>query len=75
MKILLAIDESPFSEEAIREVEERFEASDSIVLVLHVAGKFVPPAATLWSDAGGSRSATSFYQCLAGECEALPLRR
>ena len=53
MKILLAIDESPSSEEAIREVAERFRTPDTTVRVLHVVAKFVPPAAALW-DAGGS---------------------
>lgn len=53
MKLLLAIDESQSSEDAIRAVEERFGKSDVTVRVLHVVGKFVPPAAALW-DAGGS---------------------
>jgi len=56
MKILLAIDESPFSEQAIRDVEERFGTSDTTVRVFHVLAKFVPPAAALW-DAGGSLEA------------------
>lgn len=51
MKILLAIDELEFSQEAIREVEERFGTSDTSVRVLHVVGTFVPPAAALL-DAG-----------------------
>ena len=50
---MLAIDESQSSEEAIREVEERFAQSDVSIRVLHVVAKFVPPAASLW-DAGGS---------------------
>ena len=53
MKILLPIDESVFSEEAIREVAERFDSQDVTVLVLHVVAKFVPPPAALL-DAGGS---------------------
>jgi nucleotide-binding universal stress UspA family protein len=53
MKILLAVDESAFSEEAIREVEERFGNPDTTLRVLHVVGRFVPPAAALL-DAGGS---------------------
>ena len=56
MKILLPIDESPFSEETIREVEERFGTPDTTVRVLHAVAKFVPPAATLL-DAGGSLKA------------------
>jgi nucleotide-binding universal stress UspA family protein len=79
MKILLAIDESPFSEEAIREVEERFRAPDTTVRVLHVVAKFVPPAAALW-DAGGSVEAAreevvSRYQGLVeGVAERLTAR-
>jgi len=52
LKILLAIDESPSSEDAISEVEGRYQ-SDTTVRVLHVVPKFVPPAATLL-DAGGN---------------------
>lgn len=53
MKILLAIDDSESSEEAIRAVEKSFAKSDATVRVLHVVAKFVPPAAALL-DAGGS---------------------
>lgn len=53
MKILLPIDDSPFSEEAIREVAERFATPNITVRVLHVVPRFVPPAAALL-DAGGS---------------------
>ena len=53
MKILLAIDETPFSEEAIREVEDRLRTPDTTVRVLHAVAKFVPPAAALL-DAGGT---------------------
>lgn len=56
MKILLPIDESRFSAEAIREVEERLGMPDTTVRVLHAAAKFVPPAATLL-EAGGSLKA------------------
>lgn len=56
MKILLAIDESPSSEDVIREVEEHFRTLDTTVRVLHVVAKFVPPAAALW-DAGGNPEA------------------
>ena len=54
MKILLAVDESPCSEEAIKEVAARTWPPDTTVRVLHVVGKFVPPAAELWYDAGGN---------------------
>ena len=53
MKILLAIDESEFSQVAIQEVETRFASEGATVRVLHVVGTFVPPAAALL-DAGGS---------------------
>lgn len=68
MKILLAIDESDFSQAAIQEVEERFATPDTTVRVLHVVGTFVPPAAALL-DAGGSlervrEEVASRYQAL-----------
>lgn len=53
MKILLAIDDSPCAEVAVREVEERFTMQDATVHVLHVIEKFVPPAALLWYDGVG----------------------
>jgi nucleotide-binding universal stress UspA family protein len=56
MKVLLPIDESRSSEQAVREVEKRFGTPDTTVRVLHVVAKFVPPAAALW-DAGGSLQA------------------
>ena len=58
VRILLAIDESPFSENAIREVEQRFAIPDTTVRVLHVIARFVPSAAELWYDAGGSLEAS-----------------
>lgn len=54
MRILLAIDESSASMAAIREVRKRAWPSSTVVRVLHVVEKFVPPAAQLWYDAGGS---------------------
>lgn len=54
MKILLAIDDSDSSREAVREVEQHFEPAATTVRILHVLEKFVPPAETLWYDAGGS---------------------
>jgi len=53
MRVLLAIDDSQFSQEAAREVENRLAVPDTTVRVLHVVGTFVPPAAAVW-DAGGS---------------------
>lgn len=53
MKVLLAIDEEPCSEEAINEVGSRSWEAGTTVRVLHAVGKFVPPAQELWHDAGG----------------------
>ena len=53
MRVLLAVDDSPYSEEAVREVAARTWPPDTTVRVLHVVEKFVPPAAELWYDAGG----------------------
>jgi nucleotide-binding universal stress UspA family protein len=53
MRVLLAIDDSQFSQDAAREVETRLAVPDTTVRVLHVVGSFVPPAAAIW-DAGGS---------------------
>ena len=53
MKVLLAIDEEPGSEEAVNEVGSRRWEEGTTVRVLHVVGKFVPPAQELWYDAGG----------------------
>lgn len=53
MKVLLAIDEEPYSEEAVAEVGRRPWEAGTVVRVLHAVGKFVPPAQELWHDAGG----------------------
>ena len=53
MKVLLAIDEEPCSEEAVNEVGRRHWGAGTTVRVLHAVGKFVPPAQELWHDAGG----------------------
>lgn len=53
MKVLLAIDEEPCSEEAVNEVGQRLWDEGTTVRVLHSVGKFVPPAQELWYDAGG----------------------
>ena len=53
MKVLLAIDEEPASEEAVSEVAGRSWEEGTVVRVLHAVGKFVPPAQELWYDAGG----------------------
>ena len=54
MKLLLAIDSSKYSTEAIREVARRPWPLKTIVRVLSVVEPFPPPAAELWYDAGGS---------------------
>ena len=53
MKVLLAIDEEPCSEEAVNEVGRRQWGEATTVRVLHAVGKFVPPAQELWYDSGG----------------------
>jgi nucleotide-binding universal stress UspA family protein len=52
VKILLPVDQSPFSEEAIREVEDRFQTSGAKVRVLHAVPKFVPPAVAFLTAGG-----------------------
>ena len=58
MKVLLAIDEEPGSEEAVNEVGSRPREEVTTVRVLHAVGKFVPPAQELWYDAGGDLGRT-----------------
>lgn len=74
MRVLLAVDESPFAAEAAREVENRLVARDTEVRVLHVVGSFVPPAAALL-DSGGSlegvqQDVSNRYQVLVDEIAA-----
>lgn len=54
MKILLAVDNSEYSAEALKEIQTRPWPSDTIVRVLSVAEPLTPPATELWYDAGGS---------------------
>ena len=54
VRVLLAIDESAASQEAVHEVLRRLWPADTTVRVLHVVEKFVPPAQELWYDAGGN---------------------
>jgi nucleotide-binding universal stress UspA family protein len=54
MKILLAIDSSEYSDDAIAEVATRPWPPQSVVRVLSVVEPATPPAAKLWYDAGGS---------------------
>lgn len=53
LKILLAIDESEFAAQAVREVEARLCLPETTVRVIHVVSSFIPPAASI-VDAGGS---------------------
>lgn len=54
VRVLLAIDESAASQEAVNEIMRRQWPRDTTVRVLHIVGKFVPPAQELWYDAGGN---------------------
>jgi general stress protein 26/nucleotide-binding universal stress UspA family protein len=54
MKILLAVDDSPYSSEAVREVAVRTWPPGTAVRVLSAVEDIPPPAAELWYDAGGS---------------------
>jgi nucleotide-binding universal stress UspA family protein len=54
MKVVLAVDDSLASEQAVNDVAARSWPADTIVRLLHVVGKVVPPAASLWYDARGS---------------------
>ena len=57
MKILLAVDDSKYSDAAIREVMKRPWPAKSTIRVVTVAEKLPPPAAELWIDAHGSLEA------------------
>jgi nucleotide-binding universal stress UspA family protein len=54
MKILLAVDSSEYSAEAIKEVAKRPWPPKTIVRVISVVELVPPPAAELWYDASGS---------------------
>lgn len=54
MKILLAIDNSDYSAEAVTAVAARPWPPNTLVRVLSVIEPITPPAAELWYDAGGS---------------------
>jgi nucleotide-binding universal stress UspA family protein len=56
MKVLLAIDEEPCSEEAVNEVGRRNWGDGTTIRVLRAVGKFVPPVQELWYDADGDLS-------------------
>jgi hypothetical protein len=54
MKLLLAIDHSEYSAEAIKEVARRPWHVKTIARVISVVEPVPPPAAELWYDASGS---------------------
>jgi nucleotide-binding universal stress UspA family protein len=54
MKLLLAIDNSEYSVDAIKEVAKRPWPPKTIVRVISVVEPVPPPAAELWYDASGS---------------------
>lgn len=54
MKILLAVDGSEYSADAVREVAERPWPTGTTVRVLSAVEAITPPAPELWYDAGGS---------------------
>ena len=54
MKIILAVDNSEYSAEAVRAVAERPWPPNTLVRMLSVIEPITPPAAELWYDAGGS---------------------
>ena len=56
MKVLLAIDESDFAADAVKEVETRLCVPGTTVRVIHAVASFVPAAASL-VEAGGSLEA------------------
>ena len=53
MKILLAVDDSPYSAEAVRTVATQRWPSDTTVHVLSAVENIPPPASELWYDASG----------------------
>jgi nucleotide-binding universal stress UspA family protein len=54
MKILLAVDGSEYSADAVREIAARPWPPQTTVRVLSAVEPVTPPAAKLWYDAGGS---------------------
>jgi nucleotide-binding universal stress UspA family protein len=54
MKILLAVDGSPYSTAAAQSVSKRPWPTETVVRVLSAVEDIVPPASELWYDAGGS---------------------
>ena len=58
MKILLAVDGSEYSAEAVKEVAARPWPPQTTVRVLSAVVPITPPASELWYDAGGSLERT-----------------
>jgi len=71
VRVLLAIDESEFAADAVKEVEARLNLPGISVRVLHVIGTFVPPAAAIveaeGSLAGVQQNVSDHYQQLVDE--------
>ncbi|HZS08748.1 MAG TPA: pyridoxamine 5'-phosphate oxidase family protein [Blastocatellia bacterium] len=72
MKILLAVDDSPYSSEAVRVVVSRTWPPGTTARVLSAVEDVVPPAAELWYDAGGDLERTR--QGLTEQAEQLTVR-
>jgi len=54
MKILLAVDDSPYTSAAAESISRRPWPTGTVVRVLSAVEDIVPPASELWYDAGGS---------------------
>jgi nucleotide-binding universal stress UspA family protein len=54
MKVILAVDNSEYSEEAVKAVAAMPWPPRTVVRVLSVVEPITPPAAELWYDAGGN---------------------
>jgi nucleotide-binding universal stress UspA family protein len=54
VRVLLAIDESSASKEAVNQILRELWPADTTIRILHVVAKCVPPAQQLWYDAGGN---------------------
>jgi nucleotide-binding universal stress UspA family protein len=59
MRIIIAVDDSPYSECAVREVATRPWPEGSVVRVISAVPGVAPSAAELWFDAGGSMETVS----------------
>ena len=67
MKIVLAVDGSPYSADATEAVAQRPWPKGTVIRVLSAVEDVTPPAAELWYDAGGSLEATRQEQMTRAE--------